>query len=117
MSFEELLDRTATITRRTQTGALGRYNVPDWEDVDTEGVPYARQQRTADENLDESETQTATFELFFGIDTDVDGSDIVTDEVDGIVLEVVGPPKRLEYGTVPHIEATARATDQQEAFT
>ena len=70
--------------------------------------------RDASEDLNEAERQFADFDLFFQIDTDIDGSDIVTDEEDGVMLEIVGPPARFTQSGISHIEAKARAIDQQE---
>lgn len=110
-----MLGRTCTVTHRSQTGSTGRYNEPEWTEDQTEGVAYARQQRTESEDLDDRQTQLATHKLFFAIGVELDGSDTVSDDDDGMVLEIIGPPRIKDRPDGPHhIEASAREIDQRE---
>jgi hypothetical protein len=106
-----LLVRTATITRRSQTGAPVSANMPSWESSVTADVPCYIEQLSGQEFTVARETSEATHLGVFPAGTVLGATDRV--EVDGTTYEVVGPVSAAHdpfEGTdvVDHVEATLK---------
>lgn len=117
MSFEALLDRTAVVIHRTQTGTEDRYNSPTWETSEEVAPCYLEQVQESEITVGR-ETQLASHLLILGPDVGLDGSDQV--EIEGTVYELVGPPRFVDnprLGFLHHIEADVREIDAREEST
>lgn len=88
MSFALLLTRTATITRRVESGSAGDYNEPAvTESTSTADVYY--EQTSASES---GVVSQQTLRAFFDASVVLHARDLVT--IDAITYEVVGEPAR-----------------------
>jgi hypothetical protein len=106
-----LLVRTATITRRTQTGPPVSANLPSWVPAVTSGVPCYIEQLSGQEFTLGRETSEATHLGVFPAGAVLGATDRV--ESDGTTYEVVGPVSAAHDpfdGTdvVDHVEATLK---------
>lgn len=108
MSLANLLNQPCTITHQAQTGAVDDYGNPTWETTTTETVCYAEQRRTEEDTLDQS---TGTEEWRVLIPAGVTVADQDRLNVDGLALEVYGPPWPVwnpRTRRVSHVEIRAR---------
>jgi hypothetical protein len=92
VTIESLMTRTATITRRAQTGAVGRTNTPTWVDADPVEVSCYFEQSGATEVVVGRQTQIVDATLVLPAGTELDASDRVS--IDGDTYEVIGTPSR-----------------------
>ena len=113
MSLDSLMTRTATITRRTQSGTPDATNVPTWEETSASVKCYLEQgNRSGPTSSEITAGRTTEIADAFAIvppGTPVDGTDRIT--VDGVRYEVIGPPWPVErpgQGT-HHLELNLRA--------
>lgn len=89
MRPERLMTLPATLTRVTHTGAVDVYNNPT-DVTQTVSVLCWFEQLSADERTGSQDQQSETHRVFFPADVDPTGWDRVA--VNGLVLELVGPP-------------------------
>src|SRR6185503_19924320 len=104
-----MLDLTCSITRRSQTGTVDRYNSPTWVETTSSDIPCYIEQTKPSELTIGRETQIADHLGIFLAATELDGSDRVVR--DGHTYEVIGPPWEVwnpRNAQVDHIEANLR---------
>lgn len=110
MSIADLLTRTVTIVRRSDSGNTDDYGnaIPAETTTDTVGE---LQQQQRNEPGDQGETSDTRWALFLPAGTEIGTSDTVT--VDGQAFEMVGDPWTVrdpETGSDSHLECTVRRT-------
>lgn len=106
--MRHLLTRTATVTRRAQTGTADVYGDPTWS-TSTATLPCWLHQTYRDDDTALTQQQTQTWTAYFPADADLEGVDAVT--VDGEAFELVGPPwlaRNPRTGVSSHVEATLK---------
>lgn len=91
MSLATMLTRTATISRKTQTGPEDDYNMPTWVATST-SAPCYLEPASESEDLAGRQVQTVSVWAVFLPGVALGPNDTVT--VDGIEYEVVGEPER-----------------------
>ena len=102
MSFAALLAHPVLVHNPVE-GDTDRYGdeVEEFDDGTPEDAMI--QQLSADEDLRDRDTRVTKYRAFFPIDSVVTALSIVV--WDAVPHRVDGEPARLDYGSVPHIEA------------
>lgn len=109
MSVASLINRPATLLRRTDSGETNEFGTPIQTVTETE-VFCDLQQRDSDEPDDQGEFSDATYNLYvLPVDTEVQTKDAF--DIDGEIYEVVGKPwkpRNPRTGQFSHIQARVR---------
>lgn len=89
MTLAVLMNQTAVITRRTESGS-DTYNNPNITTTTETTTCYAEQSVATEQDGQLSDIRDETWNIWLPAGTDVEGIDKIT--VDGLALEVTGEP-------------------------
>jgi hypothetical protein len=110
MSVEGLMSRPLTIIRTSSGETLDDYGTPV-EETEEIAVSGELQQIRREEPAGAGELSVTEWNLFLPAGTEIDTSDRVRDEVDGLTYHMAGDPwhvRNARTGQASHLQATVR---------
>jgi hypothetical protein len=110
VSIASLINRPATLVRRTDSGKTDEFGNPVMTVTETEVLCELQQQRRNEEG-DQGELSETLWNLFLPAGAELDTGDAIV--VDGDEYELVGAPwdaRNPRTQQVSHVEATVRRT-------